>query len=652
MFYPEPVQKLVILSHHSVKQKVVRKLHELGAVQINDFKHKLSSDTNWGEILSSHPVSQDIRTITTQLMGVNRLLDIFNMVSAEEEEGFFKKLFAASPPEKIKVEDMYGEALLQKVSSTVSVIEDNITEPLEKMEKSAAEIAELNAQGVFFEKIRSINLPIELAGEGTFVNTLVGTAPVKDFTPLRQELEKATGGMVFFAHQNVSEETACVAVVCLSRDKDDISGIVRKWDIEKMPSTAYSGTPSDAVAEIRRKINLLESIQNECREKIRGQALNWRKQLKTFREFLTIDRERAEVFSGFAQTDAVTAIQGWVIKDKAAAIIKQIESFGEGLAVAFAEAPDEPPENLPVSLKNPGIIKHFELLVKLYAPPKYDEVDPTVLIFPSFLFFFGIMITDAMYGIVALILGILILRGGGRYYPLFRSAGVLLSLGGLSTVFMGAMTGGWFGNLLVEYLGLSFLDKLVVINPMVDVAPFLLFALGVGLLHLNIGIVVGIIKDARRKDIPQALKHVWIFFLEISLVCYYFEQTTAAGVFAVPALLLLLYSAKGMALFGITGLLGDTLSYARLMALGLVSFGLAVAINALSEMTFGISYIGWLLAIVILVFGHSFSLLLNLMGGFAHGIRLHFVEFFGKFYSGGGEEFTPFKIKRNVTEVY
>jgi V/A-type H+-transporting ATPase subunit I len=273
-----------------------------------------------------------------------------------------------------------------------------------------------------------------------------------------------------------------------------------------------------------------------------------------------------------------------------------------------------------------------------------------VLIFPSFLFFFGLMITDAMYGMMCLLLGIFILRGGGRYYPLYKSAGILLSLGGASTVILGSMTGGWFGNLATEYLGMEFLNSLVVINPMVDVSNFLLFAIGVGIVHLNLGIVVGIIKDVRRNNIPEALKNVWIFFVEIALVCYYFKAAGAALVFAVPALLLLIYAEKGMALFGVTGLLGDSLSYARLMALGLVSFGLAVAINALAKMVWGISYVGWLLAILILVGGHMFSFVLNLMGAFAHGIRLHFVEFFGKFYSGGGDDFEPFRIKREITE--
>ena len=117
-----------------------------------------------------------------------------------------------------------------------------------------------------------------------------------------------------------------------------------------------------------------------------------------------------------------------------------------------------------------------------------------------------------------------------------------------------------------------------------------------------------------------------------------------------PAVALLLLSEKGMALFGLTGLLGDTLSYARLMALGLVSFGLAVAINALAAMLADLRVVGWLLALLVLLGGHAFSFVLNLMGAFAHGVRLHFVEFFSKFYSGGGEEFAPFAAERTVTK--
>lgn len=649
MFYPERIERIRFLVHESMKETVVKRLHELGAVQVTDYREKLSKK-EWSELLDAHPVSPAVRKVTTQLMAVNRLLDVFSLVDPEEEEGFLKKLFAPSPPEKIPVEDISGEKLFEEVSSAASTVEAAVSDPLESLEKMEVKKSELAVQQELFERIQSIDVPLEALGEGSFVNAIMGITPKKDFSPLRAEIDEATNSMFFFSETSISETESCMLVICLVPDTDEISGCLRKWDIERIVPGDFKVTPAEAIVEIDKRIRALDEEQKKCREKISSAANRWRSRLKSLRELLLIERERVEVYSGFARTEFVIAIEGWVIQKKSGEVASEIERCCDGLAVAKVTEPDEPVEKLPVALDNPGILKHFELLTKLYSQPQYDEIDPTVLIFPSFLFFFGLMITDAMYGLMCLLLGIFILRGGGKYYPLYNSAGMLLTLGGAATVVLGSLTGGWFGNFATDYLGMEFLNSLVVINPMVDVSQFLLFAIGVGLLHLNLGIVVGIIKDVRRNNTPEALKNIWIFFVEIALICYYFKANTAALIFVVPALLLLLYSQKGMALFGVTGLLGDTLSYARLMALGLVSFGLAVAINALAKMVLGISYIGWLFAILIFIGGHLFSFVLNLMGAFAHGIRLHFVEFFGKFYSGGGDEFEPFRIKREITE--
>ncbi len=650
MFYPERMQRVRFAVHESVKQQAVKRLHELGAVQITDFRSRLATQ-EWSDLLSSHPMSVDVRRVMTQIMAVNRLLDIFTMVAPEQEEGFFKTLFAPAPPEKIAIEDIAGEDLFKETDSAVATVEAEVSDQLALLEKCEAEKTDLVAQRDALQRIKSVQVSIELLGQGAFVTALLGVAPGKEFGPLREEIEEVTNGCSFFAETAVSDSESCILLVCLNSDADEAAACLRRRDVERIQPVDTAGTPADAIADITRRIDALDEKQQHCRKLIAGTAATYRNRLKALRELLLIERERAEAYTGFARTEHVVAIEGFVTAKHAQKVIQDIEGACDGLAIGQATEPDEPVEKLPVALDNPGILKHFELLVKLYAPPRYDEVDPTVLIFPSFLFFFGLMITDAMYGLMCLLLGVFILRGGGKYYSLYRSAGMLLTLGGASTVVLGSLTGGWFGNLATEYLGMTFLNKIVVINPMVDVSNFLLFAIGVGLLHLNLGIVVGIIKDMRRNDIPEALKNVWIFFLELSLICFYLKASTLAIVFAVPALLLLLYAEKGMALFGVTGLLGDSLSYARLMALGLVSFGLAVAINALAKMVFGIPYFGWIVAILILAGGHLFSFVLNLMGAFAHGIRLHFVEFFGKFYSGGGEDFEPFRVKREVTEA-
>jgi len=112
----------------------------------------------------------------------------------------------------------------------------------------------------------------------------------------------------------------------------------------------------------------------------------------------------------------------------------------------------------------------------------------------------------------------------------------------------------------------------------------------------------------------------------------------------------LMMSEKGMAMFAITGFLGDVLSYARLMALGLCTAGIAMTVNVLVILVKGSSIWGFIIASLIFLGGHLLNLLINVLGAFVHGIRLHYVEFFSKFYEGGGIMFEPFQVKRILTK--
>jgi V/A-type H+-transporting ATPase subunit I len=121
--------------------------------------------------------------------------------------------------------------------------------------------------------------------------------------------------------------------------------------------------------------------------------------------------------------------------------------------------------------------------------------------------------------------------------------------------------------------------------------------------------------------------------------------------FIVIALILLLGGHKAMSMFQITGFMGDVLSYARLMALGLCTTGIAMTVNVLAGMLYMVGWLGIVLAVIIFLFGHLFNFLINAMGSFVHGLRLHYVEFFTKFYQSGGTEFTPLEMKFDTVEI-
>ena len=344
-------------------------------------------------------------------------------------------------------------------------------------------------------------------------------------------------------------------------------------------------------------------------------------------------------------------------------LYREIQTVTDGLSVIEATEPSNPEDKVPVLFDNPPFFRHFEVLTRMYSPPQYGEIDPTILLTITFLFFFATMVTDALYGFITFAVGVLMLRGGGRYSSIIKDFGIVLTAGGAVTIVAGALTGGWFGDLFIVYMGMSLLKDFMIIDPMVDVLPFLIFAVVVGVIHLDVGIIIGIINDLRNGEVKKALtENAWLLLVQVIMVLFYLKTIVPAGGMAsmsinmsiglvmAIALVLLVMGHKGMFFFTITGAIGDTLSYARLMALGLCTAGIAMTVNILAKMSGGVAIIGVIFLIVILVIGHIFNWAIQVMGAFVHGIRLHYVEFFGRFYSGGGDEFAPFAIRREITE--
>jgi V/A-type H+-transporting ATPase subunit I len=281
--------------------------------------------------------------------------------------------------------------------------------------------------------------------------------------------------------------------------------------------------------------------------------------------------------------------------------------------------------------------------------PTYNGVDPTLFIVPGFLLFFSIMLTDAMYGVIALILGLLLVRGGGRYNIFIKDAGIILSSAGIATIIIGALAGGWLGGFGLK---VPILKAMQVFDPMVQVTAFLLIALIIGLTHVNVGVVINVWSRIKRREIWQALTgNLWFLFAQPGLFFFIVGYKSVGSVFLVISLILLFLGHKAMAMFQVTGFMGDVLSYARLMALGLCTTGIAMTVNVLSDMLYAGSSIGIFFAIVVFFIGHLFNFVINAMGSFVHGLRLHYVELFTKFFESGGADFTPLETRYEVVQI-
>lgn len=663
MFKPARMNKLQALVLEEQKSTVIKKLHQLGALQISDCHDKLNHP-DWKDLLESPTPSPTLRNITSSMMSINKWLDLFDSVAPEPTDNFFKFLFNPSVPKRIPIEEMDGEKLLKRAEKLLQDVEQSTQHPSEQLDKVREDISNLQSVQQSISKLEPIEIDLAYVEATDLSSVYLGTTLTKHVEPITTELATLTEQSFLIEQTQLSPTESLLIIVCLSQHASSVSNFLRRTGFERIETGGYAGKPSEALHTIQARIDEQKKQEGRLKDEIVVSSKQFRDDLLAMRELLQIEKERADIQSSLALSGHLCLLEAWVPQKGADKVAREIESITDGFSVVKSSEVNNPDEKVPILLENPSFFRHFELLTRMYSLPKHNELDPTILLTMTFIFFFAIMMTDAFYGLITFILGFLMLRGGGKYSKTVKSFGVILTASGFATIITGAVTGGWFGDLAVKYVGITSLEKLMIIDPMVDVLPFLIFAVVVGVVHLDMGIILGIINDVKNRDIKKAFtENVWLILVQILFLLFYLktrvppETATAtflnalAGVTTIAAIVLLIMGHKGMFFFSTTGAVGDTLSYARLMALGLCTSGIAMTVNILAKMTASVPVVGIVFFLLILIVGHIFNWVIQAMGAFVHGIRLHYVEFFGRFYSGGGDEFTPFAVKREITEL-
>ena len=313
-------------------------------------------------------------------------------------------------------------------------------------------------------------------------------------------------------------------------------------------------------------------------------------------------------------------------------------------------------EHVPSKLHNPKLVKSFEFFMNLYSLPSHNEIDPTFFVFLTFPLFFGFMLGDWGYGIVCLILFYLLKRAIPKAGFFFN----ILMLASFFSIVFGFVFGEFFGFEHIKILGYT-LPSLISRNPEHPIKVLMGSAVLLGLIHVNIGIAIGFANELHH-GLFKAIcaKGAW-FVLEIGVIMLVLSKMNIWKVepnlgmylsFGVMALsVIMLAIGEGFrGIIEIPALFGSMLSYLRLMAIGLSSVGLALVINNLATPFFenGLSLLV-IPGILILVLGHALNIAIGILGSSLHSLRLHYVEFFTKFYKGGGIPYKPFG-ERKITQ--
>ncbi len=378
--------------------------------------------------------------------------------------------------------------------------------------------------------------------------------------------------------------------------------------------------------------------------------------IKILIDLRSMDLERAEASSRVAQTESVFLLRGWVpaeIADKVGAKIKKISP-----AVAMEFTDPLPEEEPPIRLENGKMVAPYENIVEGYSLPAYRGIDPSAVMAPFYACLFGMMLSDAGYGLImALVIPLFIWKKGIKK----ENAKLMwvLFMGGLFTIVWGIVYNTAFGfNPLPASLWL--LDS--VGQPLLVMGV----CIGMGAIHLFAGLGVAAYMNIKRGD---PLAAIWDQLSWVMLLCgigmLLLPKTAQIGQYLaiVGALIILFMTARDRknpfkrligglsALYGITSWLSDLLSYLRLFGMGLATGVIGMVFNQLIAMVWGGGVIGKVFAVVLFVFCHGFNLGINALGAYVHACRLQYVEFFGKFYEEGGKAFKPLSRKTRYVSI-
>jgi V/A-type H+/Na+-transporting ATPase subunit I len=358
-------------------------------------------------------------------------------------------------------------------------------------------------------------------------------------------------------------------------------------------------------------------------------------------------------------------LQGWIPAKIAADLLKQVEEQRLPLQVEVREP--LPQEEPPILYENNWFTRRIEPLLKLYGNPKYRDLDPSYFFAPFMILFFGLCLGDAGYGIVMYLAAHALGKKWGEQVEGLPMVVKLCKAFAVSTIFVGVLTGSVFGYNFDN-------REWILIDVAVGVGDPMLFfyiALGMGVLHLSFSYLMGMMQAGSWTQRLPKLGLICVLWGGVFLVSrnIWFSAPAEAlnqpltwggfGAVGLGLLLTLLFSSDhkhwgvrlGLGLwsiYGLTGLIGDLLSYARLFGLGIATSAIASVMNQLAGMVLAGAgpVLGIPLAVIIMILGHTFNLALGILGSTVHSARLHFVEAFKSFFEGGGVEYKPFKIER------
>jgi len=603
MIFPEKMVKVQIITHKKWKREIIESLYNLGVLHIKDYIP--------GEFELGKPL-EEAEEISRILLKIRAALSKLPKVSSKKE----KEIKSRKDVEKL-CEDIIST--VEKINFEQREVENKI----KKLEKFLEIKRYLKAIGA------DINLFWE-SKKIAIISGLVKTFDEKAF----KEIE------ILALKYSKIDNFYVIFIVSKKENEEKIRKILQNFNFNEFD---YSLIKEMKNINPELELEKLKKKSKELQERLKSLAEQNLKTLEIWKERLEEQAEKAEAPLKFAESKNVILIEGWVPAKEVNKIINAVKEITKDKVYIKTEEVKRR-EEAPVKLSHPYPISSFKTFLEIYSLPKYGEIDPTFFLFLTFPIYFGFMLGDIGYGIVTLVLALVI----KKKIPSLKEISNVFILASFSTIFFGFLYGEFFG--VEEILGIKLPHVISRIHGIYE-----LFTVSIifGLVHITIGLILGFINAYIAHGIKHAIieKGSWLL-IEFAGILFFLLWKNSLNInplipeimFIVGVILLL----KGEGFLGIAELptlLSHILSYSRLMGMGIAIASLGLIINDIAGKILAQGFIFIPIAIIILILGHALHVAIALLECSLHALRLNWVEFFTKFYKGGGIPYTPFGKK-------
>ena len=663
MFKTARMRKIRIVTLDKYVAPTVDALHESGLIQVSDISESIQQDPELAELVIPSKATPYTGKLSSLLMKTNGISELLGN-SLSEGHGLKDTIMSFISPDmpvQKDIEKLDTAAFIEKAEETLAKVESKTSVIEGKLSALDAETSELKSNKSLAKRLSNFDMDLALLKDSKYTSITVGRINAESTSEIKNELSNLTDELEMFTVP--TDDGEIITVVTLKEFNDDVYSTLRKFDFEKIEIGNVEGTPEHVISSADSRLLTIESERAAVKGELRAVAEQWDDEILALKEQLENEKDKNEILSSFVQTKDAYILEAWVPVKDTEKVEQLVESSSEGhCAFETIEIEGTDDEDVPVLQQNGWYAKPFEYLVDMYSPVRYNEIDPTIFVALTFPFFFGFCLTDAVYGLVVSLIGVVLIKGIGKVKESMNSFGWILVWSGLWAVVLGLLTNGFIGDFPERIMGYRLPTVFAPVEAFKHPDTILIIAIAFGLLYTNLGFIVGAINNLRYGNVKEAIgSQICWFVFEAGIVFLALGYLMPAigmagmalgGILILATIVMLIWANGAYGVMDIFGYMGDVLSYASLLALCLATGGIAMTVNILAAMIDSmVPFAGIVLAVLIFIFGHIANFAFQVLGAFINALRLNYVEFFSQFFMSGKGKFEAFKASRTFTKL-